>query len=73
MCLGNVSMLKWFAYVNCDLMNTYIVPKQQKLRDFLLEQTKNKLEQKRFRNALNRDMGRSSIKTIRTNMTREKK
>ena len=66
-------MLKWFAYVNCDLMNTYIVRKQQKLRDFLLEQTKNKLEQKRFRNALNRDMGRSSIKTIRTNMTREKK
>jgi hypothetical protein len=66
-------MFKWFAYVNCDLMNTYIVRKQQKLRDFLLEQTKNKLEQKRFRNALNRDMGRSSIKTIITNMTREKK
>ena len=63
-------MFKWFAYVNCDLMNTYIVRKQQKLRDFLVEQTKNKLEQKR--NALNRDMGRSSIKTIRTNMTREK-
>jgi hypothetical protein len=66
-------MLKWFVYVNCDLMNTYIVRKQQKLRDFLLEQTKNKLQQKRFRNALNRDMGRSSIKTIITNMTREKK
>ncbi len=66
-------MLKWFAYVNCDLMNTYIVRKQQKQRDFLVEQTKNKLQQKRSRNALNRDMGRSSIKTIRTNMTREKK